>query len=718
MRTNTKKPTLVNSILGKSIFSALIGFTVLLCTCASNAQTISILPKTPTNPVKIISGKSVLYPIEGFGPIFLVNGSEIGPGDYKVSVITKTPVPKGMRLTCNATSGTWSAKYILTITQPSAGKITIALTSDTPATGSTPGKFSNGGLAIKQFYTGERVTESYAMESASHVVYVPTAGIYLRGAWDLDVSNAARISTLSVFHNLKAVGVPIAPNMAYQSGIQGPMPKLRELFVLTVSKNLWSAYELLTQKPSEYRSQIGKMVYIDLWHHEIPIQERFIKWLNIATANKVPFVTIVQVWGERGFDGTLPDLFRIPDHMKQQNSTIEELKSLVDTCKSMGLGGLRDNYQLATDYSWSIKENILGKGKDAANGDLWETDHSKLLPLIKRQEKDIKTYFNDTARFSDQLTSGGDGWPYIQFQADYKRRATISGARQSLKEFCRAIKDTVKGPLLSETMNQEFLAGEFVDSADFGIFAGHQRTDFSPDYKLRFLQPKSAYHSMGLGHRFFEMPSTTDWFGKGMTEYFGAQEDQDDYRTCEVLYGNGGYIFWYPGYTKSRAITEVLTLGVAQPYYTLATLDYVKYGSASEWKTLEQLIPKVETTDELHTWFTRFHIRFKNGCHIWVNRNADTFSVRLPDGSMLELPQYSYVIYTEDNNLLCYSALARDTVVSGAVHRIDFCQDKKRGIKFINPRNPNGEIMGASIPTLWVSGKIAYELTKDGPSGE
>ena len=138
-------------------------------------------------------------------------------------------------------------------------------------------------------------------------------------------------------------------------------------------------------------------------------------------------------------------------------------------------------------------------------------------------------------------------------------------------------------------------------------------------------------HQLGAG--------SGGWIAGGFKDYFQKDRKVDAYRTCEVLYGNGGYLFFYPRMRKVHALTECLTVGVAQRYYALQPVDSVKYGRSGQWRTLEEIVARAETLDDIHAWFKRFHVRYENGCHVWANRDEKSLEVTTTDNRVFKLPQ-------------------------------------------------------------------------------
>jgi hypothetical protein len=89
-------------------------------------------------------------PLDGFGPIHSVAGKDIGPSNYKVQIVKREVVPKG--LTCRATATGLSANYLLTITQPKAGRIDLALSGSDTVSGVSPGNLQGAKGGVKRFY--------------------------------------------------------------------------------------------------------------------------------------------------------------------------------------------------------------------------------------------------------------------------------------------------------------------------------------------------------------------------------------------------------------------------------------------------------------------------------------------------------------------------------------------------------------------------------------
>jgi hypothetical protein len=371
---------------------------------------------------------------------------------------------------------------------------------------------------------------------------------------------------------------------------------------------------------------------------------------------------------------------------------------------------MRCNYLHVNDGSWSYQEGLIKKAKGSSSGeDSWFGELNSIKPLIVRQEKDIHKTFYTNAALHDQWGSVGTGYAVVNMDAEIEGAGKVSSVRAILRDICKTTKSIHKGPLSSESLISEFLIGEYLDTGDYNVFGAAQRFDFSPEYKLRRLHSLTTVHSMGLGYRHYYRGNWAENKEPGQDKYFGSDEDLDSYRACEVLYGNGGYLFVKKYMRKIHALTECMTVGVAQRYYALQPLDYVKYSNGGRWTTIDRIIPKVDSAEELHEYYKRFHVRYDNGCNVWVNRDDTPFDVRIPGNKIITLDTNCWLVYTEDGDLLAYTAVVSDPVVAGYKGRVDFCESAKLGIKYVNPRNIQ-RYEGASKPTVWIDGKVHFVL--------
>jgi len=273
---------------------------------------------------------------------------------------------------------------------------------------------------------------------------------------------------------------------------------------------------------------------------------------------------------------------------------------------------------------------------------------------------------------------------------------------QHQQALARLIKDSHGGPLGSESLADQHLLGEFVDTGDFDVKDGHHRL-FSPEYKLRRLQHLSGFHGMGLMYRFYEMPPF-ERFHSGTTTFNDDPAQLDDYRACEVLYGNGGYVC--EGFANWRYyLTEVLLIGNLQRHYSGQPVEEVRYRQGDRWATLEELV-EAGVVPETAPWnpqteaFARTWIGYANGLQVMVNRSDAPLDI----GDGIVLPQSGWAAFMPDGSLSAFSAWW-----PGTQQRADYLRDDEAGIEYLDPRGQ--EIKGVRQPTLWERGQVV--LTAD-----
>jgi hypothetical protein len=318
------------------------------------------------------------------------------------------------------------------------------------------------------------------------------------------------------------------------------------------------------------------------------------------------------------------------------------------------------------------------------------------LPVARRAEEEIAQAFAPNAAFTDQMTSGAAPWSWHDYAADGGSRSTRR-TLQHQQALARMIKATQAGPLSSETLSDQHLLGEFVDTGDYGIMDGRHRL-FSPEYKLRHLQHLSGFHGMGLMYRFYEMPPFPQ-FHSGATPFRDSWEDLDDYRACEVLYANGGYVC--QGFAGWRyTLTEVLLIGSLQRHYSGQPIRDIRYRQGDQWLTLEELV-RSEVVPETLPWnpqteaFARIQVDYANGLHVLVNRSDGV----LDSGTEVVLPPSGWLVWSDAGTPLAYSAYW-----PGTNQRVDYLRDDEARIEYLDPRGAG--IKGVSGPTLWESGRI------------
>ena len=676
-------------------------------------------------PLLFYHGQNRLYVAKGLGPVFDTPSGAIGPAQYTATVLNVCIDDYFTIMKCKATYGSFNATYTLKFREvpssytgdPNSMEMRVYADSNdssnplyVPASKFDPGIVQSG-LNLKIFYCGQRGIDAFVGNFGDPaIIYWPEEQIYMYGSIDADFTNSTGWSiSVNPKFNFALSNPPLSCFTMYDKLSSNSRPVLKDKYIIRISSNLWNTLGPISNRPSEYKDELKKMVFFDDWSGDFELGKFALNWLKNVVADKMNFYTIVESWQSGGFDDCNPDSYRIPDHNQpaRQFGTKNQLLQYITSGKNAGRIGLRCNYMMATDNSWSIQEGSVKRALNSDGVPQWFTDFNSVEPLVSSQESDIHTDFNTTAVFHDQWTSGMP----VNLDANWiGAERPISASREIVRSICQTAKQIHQGPMGSESLFVEDLLGQYVDTGDFGIMDGATRYDFVPEYKMRRLHQLSTFHGMGLGYRFFTGISNIE---SGNYTYFSDTDALDNYRACEILYGNGAYLFFYAldryGLRHVHAITECFTVGVIQEYYALQPVDYVLYGKAGVWETFDSIIKSSNTISDVQSWFKQFHIRYKNGCHVWVNRDTSNLAVTLPDSNIVTLPQNGWLVYTEDCNVIAYTALsvASDPDPN---KRVDFCEDKNRQIKYVNPRQASS-YKGVNRPTVWFDGNVHFILT-------
>ena len=702
--------------LDSKIYTIIFLLLTISCVQAEIIDGWQIKPYDASDPLLFKYQGVTLHVLRGAGPVFALSEDKVGPEDYQAKVISTYKEDDYIVLECRAADEEFSAEYILKFKKLADRGMEMLVEGPCNVSCFQCGNIIGADDVFKQFYTGERDMESFpgiVNDNFPPMIYWPSGDLYVNTFWDADWSHAKGYShRLSPKKNFAAKNPPVSCDVEYALLSDGSRPTLKERFVFRFSSNLWEAYGPVINEPSRWRNELAEMVFFDGWT-DFAHGSFALDWLKKITDGRMKFYSIIQTWGcEKHWDESNPDAYRIPDHdvPGRQYGTKEQLKDYIALGKSMGRVGLRCNYMHIGTNSWSINEGLVKKAINSSGEPAWHTNFHTAKALVERQEKDIRKDFSPTTTFHDQWGSTGSGWPVVNFDAEAPGAGTISATRQIIREICTMTQNIHNSPLSSETLNGEFLIGAYTDTGDYGIMGADHRYDFTPEYKLRRLHQLTMTHSMGMGYRFFVGPWEKGWTQAGYPPYFESDERLDAYRSCEVLYGNGAYLFFAGGkMRKVHAMTECFTVGIAQRYYALEPIDYVEYSKGGRWRVLDKIIPKVDDLGKLQEWFKQFHIRYANGCHVWVNRDEKNLDVSILERRTICLPKNGWLVYTEDGSLIAYTALVNDPIVAGHEGRVDFCEDKQRKIKYANPRKLS-KFCDVTLPTVWFDGSVHYEL--------
>ena len=479
----------------------------------------------------------------------------------------------------------------------------------------------------------ERYAEAYAQPFWPRTAFFVDDNLFLSAKWRLDGSAGTRWSEDcdQRFHG--SGDFEAAPAVLYEANVEGERSAVAETLTLRVGTDLWETVGRSTQRRSEYFDELKNAVYLDFWGGTAKEAQAFITKISNLTGERVPFLTVFQNWEAGGWDALLPDSIRLPDFPPNPAiGTVEKLASLAKTGKDCGRFALRTNYMFLRENSPSCREGAARFAVDAAGKPRWHIRLADVGPILERQEAEIAELFAPNANFSDQLTSGAAPWAYLDFAADAGTPCQIGAILTKEREIARRLKAAQRGPLGSESLMDEHLLGEFVDFGDYGIYDGFRRA-LTPEFKLRRLNKLTAFHGVGLMYRFFELPPFPN-FCALKRDYATEDAFRDDYRAVEILFGNGGYVFYEPTGLKRMPwnyfATEIALVGTLQRRYVGEEVAAVEYWDAGTWRTLTELLergvePTVASWNPQPTALRCVKVVYRNGLRVLVNRLDEAF---------------------------------------------------------------------------------------------
>lgn len=578
------------------------------------------------------------------------------------------------------------------------------ISNDSPARGVDPGLVE--GLGQWRRLDLSRQSEAYGQTFWQKTTYSVTGDFWFTAHWVMEASNGTSWQATNAANEGEGP-FPAALRVNYAPDTDGHYLPVREVLEVRVSRHLWDVVPMPRQQPSEYRHDLAASVQLDLWGGTAdPELSHFLDIMDAVGIGRLQFLSILQNWQAGGFDSLLPDSIWMPDFPPNPGiGTVDQLRALAQKGNEIGRFGFRTNYRILRSSSPSYLAGLAHFALDASGKSLDYLAPADWPTIAGRQETEIQQLFSPRASFTDQLTSGAcpGAWH------DYSARGGSRSMRQTLarqRALARLIRQAHQGPLGSESLMDQELLGEFVDTGDFGIMDAHHRL-FSPEFKLRRLHALTAFHGMGLMYRFYEMPPYPA-FHSGRTTFGADQAQLDDYRACEVLYGNGAYVC-YPFASWSYWLTECMLIGNLQRHYLLQPVQSVEYWRQGEWVTLEDLV-RAGVTPNSDPWsgqptseFGRVRTRYANGLTVVVNRLPEPLDVPVPGALRLTLPRSGWAAWTPDGTVLAYSALS-----PGAGQRVDYLRDAAAGIEFLDPRGAT--LRGVSQPTLWLNGEPAVTV--------
>ena len=641
------------------------------------------------------------FTVEGIGPVWHDHGALRGPASATV-VRQTTRGPTTEVVYRSADGAEWSASTQVT----DAGELTVELSSgDRRFEAATPGKVSGAGawigLDLSQY------SLAHGQPGWPKTYHLPRSDLFLCVWWAPDVSHASRPDWPDAATDPRRGTGPFEPaaTMRYTDGPDQRHAELREALHLRVAHRLWTAALPSLCRPSEYRAELAGLVYLDDWSgqsandlkHTLGVLKR-LDWPHVG------FLTIVQNWQAGGFDALLPDSIAMPEYPPSPAvGTVAELREAASLGKSIGRFGFRTNYMVLRAQAPSHVRGLVDFARGPDGAPTWYTQPSRWLDLARRQEEEIARLLGSDASFTDQLGSGGHSGSFLDFNRKEGGDGTLATALAHQRALARFIKETHHGPLGTETLNQQDLIGAYCDFGDFGVMGGHDRL-FSPDYKLRRLHDTTVNYGCGLYYRFFELPPFPR-FHASQLDPWANPALMDDYRCCEVLLGNGGYIFWPCPW--HYALTEAVVVGRLQKRYALAPVTSVDYEAGGAWSSLEDLVrkgfcPETRPWNQKQAELGRVRVAYGNGLTVIGNRLPAELTVTTPGGPVV-LPRYGWVAYQRDGSFRAGSAL-----LPGTRHRVDFLDEGRDGLRFLNPRGAS--IEGSTELRLWKGESLLWSV--------
>jgi len=593
------------------------------------------------------------------------------------------------------------------VSQPSAdGGLTLAVSSSDPRfAAASPGRVLGTGAWI-----GLDLSQHALAHGQPHwpkTYYLPGVDLFLCAWWDLEASGASRPEWPESACEARRGTGPFAPaaTMRYLAVPGGRQGAFRETLHLRVARRLWDAALPSLCEPSEYGQELTRLVYLDDWSGQsaVDLQHMLGVWRRLAWPH-VGFLTIVQAWQAGGFDALLPDSIRMPDFPPSPAvGTLDELRAAAEAGKAIGRFGFRTNYMLLRTQAPSFVAGRVDFAMGPDGKPTWYTQPSRWSALAGAQEAELASLFAPTASFTDQLGSGGHPSSYLDFGRAGGGDGAAATALAHQRRLARLIKDTHHGPLGTETLNQQDLLGYYCDFGDFGVMGGHDRL-FTPEYKLRRLQTTTVHYGCGLYYRFFELPPFPR-FHRNQLDLWTDPALMDDYRCCEVMLGNGAYIFWPAPW--DYALTEAILVGRLQSRFALVPVVSVEYQADGGWKSLEELVktgfaPEIRPWNQKQEVLGRVRVVYANGLTVVVNRLPAELPVSLPAGPIV-LPQYGWAVLEPRGALQAYSAYW-----PGTHQRVDFLDEGPGGLRFLHPRGHC--LQGSTAIRLWSGPHLLWSV--------
>ncbi len=514
----------------------------------------------------------------------------------------------------------------------------------------------------------------------------------------------------------------LMPDMVYHKNTANQRQPLYEEIEIRAGEGLWDAVPTFPpSRISPWATELADAVYIDTWSHDSAAElTHLVQTLKRVAGQGVSFFTNWATWGSGGHSGFLPDslwLDHDPHYLPNHAGfgSLERMQALADVGDAAGWLAFRTFYSDIKDESPSFQEGLVHWTLTANGSQGPFSKRGEWPPLYERQQGEIQELLRASGSFTDSL---GAGFPYSY--RDYDAAVPGGLAMDVAVSLDRAMADHFElvheGPVTGEAVKNEVLIGPWVATGEYDMHNGRGRR-MTPEYKLRRLHGLTTFHGMGQNYRFYDINlrwSASEVHRNG----WRAQDQLDDYRATQLLFGNGGYVYAENHLEDApwgHYLSEVLMVAPLQHHFALEPVNTIEYETSGQgpgtWTTLESLVENqnfvMETNFGRETappWgalpqspeLERIRVTYANGLKVVANRGATNFVVTA-GSETLTLPPSGWAIWGSPagNAVLAYSAYA-----PGTSHRIDYLEDFGAGVRFVDPRG--GTHFEVQRPTQWV----------------
>ncbi len=557
--------------------------------------------------------------------------------------------------------------------------------------------------------------------------YVDQEDLWIWAFWQPENSHGTswRLNDEDYNANSGSGNLLLTPSMIYNENLGDVRQLLQEVIEIRVGDGLWDAVPTFPQsRVSEWAEELAETVYIDAWSHDSAADlTHLVQTLKRIAGRETSFFTNWASWGSGGHADFLPDSLWLghdppypPNHTGY--GSLARMQALANVGRATGWLGFRTYYSVIKDESPSYQEGLISRVLKNNGSEGGFSKHGDWATIYERQEPEIHAHLGSSGIFTDSLSTGFP-WNYRDYDAAVPYGLAMDAHVDLDRTFADYLETIHEGPVTGEGVSNEVLIGPWVDTGEYNMHNGRGRR-MTPEYKLRRLHGLTTLHGMGLNYRFYDISQL--WTKDNLHRNgWRAQDQLDDYRATQLLFGNGGFLSVENNLEDApwgHYLSEVLMVAPLQRHFALQPVANVEYETSGQapgtWYTLEELVEDhdfVMITDIGREWdekagewiptaqspeFERFRVTYANGLTVVVNRGATDFDVNA-GGESLTLPPTGWAIWGTPggDSVLAYSAYA-----PGTSHRIDYLEDHGGGVRFVDPRG--GTYFDVIRPTQWV----------------